>query len=112
MSPDHHVVNEDNVAMLKMEEPEVDDELEAVAKHFGKELDDITLEALVELEERDRLEGKDAGSDQPKREAPSLATILGLKQSLDDCVGRVKEDGERRTMLFKNCSVMNLISYT
>lgn len=111
-SPDHRVVDENNLTVFKMEEPEVDDELEAVAKHFGKELDDITLEALVKLEETSR--EKDGGSDdlwdpdQPKREAPSLASILGkmpsaatlgLKQSIGDCMGSMKENGERSEIL-------------
>lgn len=106
-SPDHRVADEKNLAVFKMEEPEVDDELEAVAKHFGKELDEITLEALIKLEERS--EEKDGGSDhlsdldEPTRDAPSLASILGkmpsaatlgLKQSIGDCMGSVKDNGE------------------
>lgn len=106
-SPDHHVADENNLSMFKMEEPEVEDELEAVAKHFGKELDDITLDALIKLEERSP--EKDGGSDdlsdpdEPKREAPSLASILGkmpsaatlgLKQSIGDCMGSMKENGK------------------
>lgn len=102
---DHHVADENNLSMFKMEEPEVEDELEAVAKHFGKELDDITLDALIKLEERSP--EKDGGSDdlsdpdEPKREAPSLASILGkmpsaatlgLKQSIGDCMGSMKEN--------------------
>ncbi|XP_074547546.1 BRF1 general transcription factor IIIB subunit a [Halichoeres trimaculatus] len=85
------------------EEAEEEDEIQAVAKHFGKELDEITLEALIKLEqmtpeEQDR--DQDQG-DTPKRVGPSLAYILGrtptaaslgLNESITDCISNEKEN--------------------
>ncbi|XP_070776518.1 transcription factor IIIB 90 kDa subunit-like [Enoplosus armatus] len=93
--------------MADDEEPEVEDELQAVAKHFGKELDELTLEALIKLEQKRPEEDQDLDQDQeqeedvPKRKAPSLASILGtmpssatlgLNESISDCVGEEKEN--------------------
>lgn len=89
-----------------MEEPEEEDELQAVAKHFGKDLNELTLEALIKLEQkRPDEEGENQELEEegvPKRKAPSLASILGtmpsaatlgLSESISDCVGD-KENGE------------------
>ncbi|XP_068456796.1 BRF1 RNA polymerase III transcription initiation factor subunit a [Clinocottus analis] len=78
--------DERSTSSLKLDGEEVEDEdedvLQAVAKHFGKELGELTLEALMKLdgkrpgqeeeEEEEELEG-----DFPKRKAPSLQSILG-----------------------------------
>lgn len=72
-----------------------------MAKHFGKNLEEITLEALIKLEQ---LTPEDQDQDQggvPKRAGPSLAYILGrtptaatlgLNDSISDCISN--EDGE------------------
>ncbi|XP_073340027.1 BRF1 general transcription factor IIIB subunit a [Pagrus major] len=85
------------------EEQEEEDELQAVAKHFGKELGELTLEALIKLEQRspeEEEENQEEG-DVPKRKAPTLASILGtmptaatlgLKESISDCIGEGKEN--------------------
>ncbi|XP_037602957.1 transcription factor IIIB 90 kDa subunit-like [Sebastes umbrosus] len=86
------------------EEPGEEEELQAVAKHFGKDLDELTLEALIKLEQR-RPEGEEENQDQeedvPKRKAPSLESILGpmptaatlgLPESIGDCIGDGKEN--------------------
>uniref|UniRef100_A0A3Q4BIC8 B-related factor 1 n=1 Tax=Mola mola TaxID=94237 RepID=A0A3Q4BIC8_MOLML len=87
-------------------EPEEEDELEAVAKHFGKDLNEITLEALIKLEQsRPEQEGENQELEDedgiPKRRAPSLASILGpmpsaatlgLSESISDCMGDGKEN--------------------
>lgn len=89
-----------------MEEPEEEDELQAVAKHFGKDLNELTLEALIKLEQRTPEEEGD-----PKRKAPSLASILGkmpsaatlgLNESIRDCIGEEKENGECSPGFFCN----------
>ncbi|XP_051942125.1 BRF1 RNA polymerase III transcription initiation factor subunit a [Hippocampus zosterae] len=55
-----------------------DDVLKAVAKHFGKDLAELTLEKLIELEQigdaADDLERELRG---PARKGPALASILG-----------------------------------
>ncbi|KAF7200948.1 transcript variant X2, partial [Nothobranchius furzeri] len=69
-----------------------DAELQAVAKHFGKELDEISLEALIKLEKKTP---EDLEEDFPRNKGPSLASILGkmpssatlgLSASLGSCV--------------------------
>uniref|UniRef100_A0A1A8HTE0 BRF1 homolog, subunit of RNA polymerase III transcription initiation factor IIIBa n=2 Tax=Nothobranchius kuhntae TaxID=321403 RepID=A0A1A8HTE0_NOTKU len=69
-----------------------DAELQAVAKHFGKELDEISLEALIKLEKKTP---EDLDEDFPRKKGPSLASILGkmpssatlgLSASLSSCV--------------------------
>ncbi|XP_068573665.1 transcription factor IIIB 90 kDa subunit-like [Cebidichthys violaceus] len=71
---------------LDCEEAEAEDEdvLQAVAKHFGKELGELTLEALMKLEqkrpdqeEEEENQDQDQEGDVPKRKAPSLQSILG-----------------------------------
>ncbi|XP_060918216.1 transcription factor IIIB 90 kDa subunit-like [Labrus mixtus] len=85
------------------EEPEEEDELQAVAKHFGKELEEITLEALIKLERTtpDGQEGDQEQEDVPKRVGPSLASILGrmptaatlgISESISSCIGNEKEN--------------------
>ncbi|KAK9534159.1 hypothetical protein VZT92_009224 [Zoarces viviparus] len=71
--------------MLDCEEAEAEEEdvLQAVAKHFGKELGELTLEALMKLEqkgpdqEEEEEEDQELEGDIPKRKAPSLQSILG-----------------------------------
>ncbi|XP_051243666.1 transcription factor IIIB 90 kDa subunit [Dicentrarchus labrax] len=87
------------------EDAEEEDELQAVAKHFGKDLDELTLEALIKLEQRgpeEEEENQELEEDGvPKRKAPSLASILGtmptaatlgLPESISGCIGDEKEN--------------------
>ncbi|KAF1374395.1 hypothetical protein PFLUV_G00228660 [Perca fluviatilis] len=84
------------------EESEEEDVLQAVAKHFGKDLGELTLEALLKLErKRPEEEEENHEEDVPKRKAPSLASILGpmptaatlgLPESIDNCIGDEKEN--------------------
>ncbi|XP_072221905.1 BRF1 general transcription factor IIIB subunit a [Leuresthes tenuis] len=83
------------------EEPDEDEELQAVAKHFGKELDELTLEALIKLEQKRPEEVVNRDEDVPKRKCPSLASILGtmpssatlgLSESINNCVEK-ENDG-------------------
>ncbi|TDG99274.1 hypothetical protein EPR50_G00209250 [Perca flavescens] len=84
------------------EEPEEEDVLQAVAKHFGKDLGELTLEALLKLErKRPEEEEENQEEDVPKRKAPSLASILGpmptaatlgLPESIHNCIGDEKEN--------------------
>uniref|UniRef100_A0A1A7YFI6 BRF1 homolog, subunit of RNA polymerase III transcription initiation factor IIIBa n=3 Tax=Iconisemion striatum TaxID=60296 RepID=A0A1A7YFI6_9TELE len=67
-----------NVESGESGEDNEDAELQAVAKHFGKELDEISLEALIKLETPEDLE-----EDVPRRKGPSLASILGKMPSAD-----------------------------
>nr|XP_046267859.1 transcription factor IIIB 90 kDa subunit-like [Scatophagus argus] len=94
--------NDDDVlsTMCKMadsEESEEEDELQAVAKHFGKELDELTLEALIKLEQKTPEgddENLDLEEDLPQRKAPTLASILGTSAagfSLTESIGRYVE---------------------
>ncbi|XP_078132895.1 BRF1 general transcription factor IIIB subunit a [Sander vitreus] len=86
----------------KTEEPEEEDVLQAVAKHFGKDLGELTLEALLKLEQnRPEEEEENQEEDVPKRKAPSLVSILGpmptaatlgLPESIDHCIGDGKEN--------------------
>uniref|UniRef100_A0A3P8PEL6 B-related factor 1 n=1 Tax=Astatotilapia calliptera TaxID=8154 RepID=A0A3P8PEL6_ASTCA len=90
------------------EEPEDEDELRAVAKHFGKDLNELTLEALIKLEQK-RPEDEEGNQEQeddgdfPQRKAPSLAFLLGsmpssatlgLSESISSCVTDEKENGK------------------
>ncbi|XP_041668488.1 transcription factor IIIB 90 kDa subunit-like [Cheilinus undulatus] len=89
--------------MEDIEEHQEGDELQAVAKHFGKELEEITLEALIKLEQT-RPEGQEGDQEQedvPKRMGPSLASILGkmptaatlgLNESISSCINNEKEN--------------------
>ncbi|XP_061699233.1 transcription factor IIIB 90 kDa subunit-like isoform X2 [Syngnathoides biaculeatus] len=81
----------------KADDDDDDDVLAAVAKHFGKDLSELTLETLIQLEQ-----GDGAAEDQdrdPKRKGPTLASILGASLptaatlGLNDSVGSCsKED--------------------
>ncbi|XP_036981266.1 BRF1 RNA polymerase III transcription initiation factor subunit a isoform X1 [Acanthopagrus latus] len=88
---------------IEDDEPEEEDELQAVAKHFGKEIGELTLEALIRLEQKspEEEEENQEDGDVPKRKAPSLASILGtmptaatlgLKESISDVIGEGKEN--------------------
>uniref|UniRef100_A0A3P8W7K0 Transcription factor IIIB 90 kDa subunit n=1 Tax=Cynoglossus semilaevis TaxID=244447 RepID=A0A3P8W7K0_CYNSE len=79
-----------------------EDELEAVAKHFGKDVGELTLEALIELEKK-RQEGEEEDGGVPRQKGPSLETILGkmstsstlgLSDSISKCIGEEKENQE------------------
>lgn len=111
-------VTDDTLTTCKTEESEADHELEAVAKHFGKELSEITLEALIKLEQKNPEEGgenENLGEDDvPKRDAPSLASILGrmpsaatlgLNESISDCISNEKENGECSQMFNFICFI-------
>uniref|UniRef100_A0A8C2X936 B-related factor 1 n=1 Tax=Cyclopterus lumpus TaxID=8103 RepID=A0A8C2X936_CYCLU len=88
------------------EDAEDEDVLQAVAKHFGKELRELTLEALLKLECRrpeQQEEEEEEEGDVPKRKAPSLQSILGtmptaaslgLHESLEGCTGDGKGNGD------------------
>ncbi|XP_040917353.1 BRF1 RNA polymerase III transcription initiation factor subunit a [Toxotes jaculatrix] len=86
-------------------ELEEEDELQAVAKHFGKDLGELTVEALIKLEqkspEEEDEENREQGEDVPMRKCPSLASILGtmpsaatlgLSESISNCIGDEKEN--------------------
>lgn len=64
-----------------MEELNDDNELQAVAKHFGKELHELTLEALIKLEGEGSEEEEIQQENFSKRKGPSLASILGRMSS-------------------------------
>lgn len=51
-----------------------------MAKHFGRELEELTLEALIKLEGGE-LEEENQEENVPKRKGPSLASILGRMSS-------------------------------
>uniref|UniRef100_A0A672GJY8 Transcription factor IIIB 90 kDa subunit n=1 Tax=Salarias fasciatus TaxID=181472 RepID=A0A672GJY8_SALFA len=89
-----------------VEDPEEEEELQAVAKHFGRDLDELTLEALIRLERsrpgEPEQEGAEPQDGVPRRRGPSLESILGpmpssatlgLQESLHGCVGEEKENG-------------------
>lgn len=93
--------------MADGEEPEEeeDDEIQAVAKHFGKDYGELTLEALIKLERKgtEEEENEENEEDAPKRKAPTLAYILGtmptaatlgLNESISSCMGEQKGGGE------------------
>ncbi|XP_036006428.1 BRF1 RNA polymerase III transcription initiation factor subunit a [Fundulus heteroclitus] len=97
-------LNEDlNSTSSKLEESDESDELQAVAKHFGRDLNELTLEALIKLEKEGSEEDEDQQENIPKRKGPSLASILGrmsstatlgLSESIDQCVGdNTENDG-------------------
>lgn len=84
-----------------------EDELEAVAKHFGKDVGELTLEALIELEKK-RQEGEEEDGGVPRQKGPSLETILGkmstsstlgLSDSISKCIGEEKENQEGQLLL-------------
>ncbi|XP_035467318.2 transcription factor IIIB 90 kDa subunit isoform X2 [Scophthalmus maximus] len=86
-----------------------EDELQAVAKHFGKDMCELTMEALLKLERRGLEEEEEEPEEQeegggggvPKRKGPSLESILGpmptastlgLSESIGTCIGDGKEN--------------------
>ncbi|KAF0044198.1 hypothetical protein F2P81_003356 [Scophthalmus maximus] len=84
-----------------------EDELQAVAKHFGKDMCELTMEALLKLERRgleeeeEEPEEQEEGGGIPKRKGPSLESILGpmptastlgLSESIGTCIGDGKEN--------------------
>ena len=108
--------NEDLSTSSKAEddvEQEEEDELRAVAKHFGKDLSELTLEALIKLQQKNPEEDGEEGEEEnreerhvPQRKGPSLASILGtmpsaaalgLSESISDCIGDEKENGELKS---------------
>ncbi|KAM8833393.1 BRF1 general transcription factor IIIB subunit a isoform 1-T1 [Synchiropus picturatus] len=81
-------------------EPDELDELGAVARHFGKDLSELTVEALVELESRG--EEGEGEEEAPGGSRPALASILGplptaatlgLKQSVCSDAEEKENDG-------------------
>ncbi|KAM8913157.1 BRF1 general transcription factor IIIB subunit a isoform 2-T2 [Spinachia spinachia] len=76
-------VHKDDDCEADEEELEDEDVLQAVAKHFGKDLGELTLEALMKLEQskpgqdEDEEEEEELDGDAPKRKSPSLLSILG-----------------------------------
>lgn len=73
-----------------------------MAKHFEKDIDELTLEALIKLEQK-RPEQEEQEDGVPRRKGPSLASILGtmpsaatlgLSDSISRCIGEEKENGE------------------
>uniref|UniRef100_A0A672FYK7 Transcription factor IIIB 90 kDa subunit n=1 Tax=Salarias fasciatus TaxID=181472 RepID=A0A672FYK7_SALFA len=94
-------------ALPDVEDPEEEEELQAVAKHFGRDLDELTLEALIRLERsrpgEPEQEGAEPQDGVPRRRGPSLESILGpmpssatlgLQESLHGCVGGEGDSGE------------------
>ncbi|XP_037551026.1 BRF1 RNA polymerase III transcription initiation factor subunit a [Nematolebias whitei] len=64
------------------EDSDEDDELRAIAKHFGKELSEISVEALIKLEKtRPEEEEEEEEEDAPQQKGPSLDFILGTMPS-------------------------------
>lgn len=96
--------------MEDCEEPEEEDELQAVARHFGKELDELSLEALIKLEQkRPEEEQEEQEEDGQKRKGPSLASILGrmpsaatlgLTETIGSCIGDGKENSECSLLIY------------
>ncbi|TWW72448.1 hypothetical protein D4764_16G0009450 [Takifugu flavidus] len=104
--PESKNISEDSAAACQTAESE-EDELQAVAKHFGKDLEELTLEALLKLDQKTEEEGEEALEEDgvPRRKAPSLASILGpmpsaatlgLSSSIGDCLGEEKENVQRK----------------
>uniref|UniRef100_A0A8C7YFU9 Transcription factor IIIB 90 kDa subunit n=1 Tax=Oryzias sinensis TaxID=183150 RepID=A0A8C7YFU9_9TELE len=78
-----------------------DEELRAVARHFDKDLDTLTVEALIKLEQKTPEEENECGMKIPERGGPSLASILGtmpsaatlgLPESINKCTGEEREN--------------------
>lgn len=110
---DSQIANEDVSSTSKVVDDELpeeeEDELQAVAKHFGKDLDDLTLEALKNLDQK-RTEEDEEDQEQSvlHLKGPSLESILGpmptaatlgLSESISDCIGEEKENGKRSLIL-------------
>uniref|UniRef100_M4AVM8 B-related factor 1 n=1 Tax=Xiphophorus maculatus TaxID=8083 RepID=M4AVM8_XIPMA len=106
--PDLHKPDDDSSSSSK-EEPNEGDELHAVAKHFGRELEELTLEALIKLEGGE-LEEENQEENVPKRKGPSLASILGrmsssssqgLSETFSHSVGDDMENGNDKEVQIK-----------
>ncbi|XP_036065756.1 transcription factor IIIB 90 kDa subunit isoform X1 [Oryzias melastigma] len=87
--------------LSQQEDVQSDEELRAVARHFDKDLDTLTVEALIKLEQETPQEENECGMEVPKRGGPSLASILGtmpsaatlgLPESISDCTGEEMEN--------------------
>ncbi|XP_069391612.1 BRF1 general transcription factor IIIB subunit a isoform X2 [Paralichthys olivaceus] len=97
-------VRDDVSTSSKTADDSDEDELQAVAKHFGKELGELTLEALLKLEKKKPEEEEEHEGIVPRRKGPSLESILGtmptastlgLSESIGSCIGHEKEnDGD------------------
>ncbi|XP_077394078.1 BRF1 general transcription factor IIIB subunit a isoform X2 [Festucalex cinctus] len=85
------------------ETEEEDDVLKAVAKHFGKDVAELTLEKLIELEKMGHdAEDQDQDRQESKRTGPTLESILGaslptastlgLDKSVESCAKGLQED--------------------
>ncbi|XP_054913144.1 BRF1 RNA polymerase III transcription initiation factor subunit a [Poeciliopsis prolifica] len=74
------ILSDDGSSSSSKEEPDEGNELHAVAKHFGRELEELTLEALIKLEGGE-LEQENQDENVPQRKGPSLASILGRMSS-------------------------------
>ncbi|XP_076002787.1 BRF1 general transcription factor IIIB subunit a [Genypterus blacodes] len=98
---------EDVTSTSKVEDDELpeeeEDELQAVAKHFGKEIDELTIEALKKLVQKrpEEDEENEEDQEQPHRKGPTLESILGpmptaatlgLSESISDCIAEGKEN--------------------
>ncbi|RVE66341.1 hypothetical protein OJAV_G00106220 [Oryzias javanicus] len=87
--------------LSQQEDVQSDEELRAVARHFDKDLDTLTVEALIKLEQETPEEENECGMEVPKRGGPSLASILGtmpsaatlgLSESINDCTREEREN--------------------
>ncbi|KAF3700744.1 Transcription factor IIIB 90 kDa subunit [Channa argus] len=90
--------------VVDSDEPEEEEELLAVAKHFCKDLNELTVEALVKLEQKSPEEAEENQEHEDyisKRKGPTLASILGtmpsaatlgLSESISRCIGEEKEN--------------------
>ncbi|KAM9354800.1 transcription factor IIIB 90 kDa subunit-like [Pholidichthys leucotaenia] len=96
------IQNCDPSEMAESDGSDEEDELQAVARHFDKDLSELTVEALIELE-RMRPEDEEGDPDQeeeenegvPKRKCPSLefllgrlpsSATLGISDSINNCI--------------------------
>ncbi|XP_069577492.1 transcription factor IIIB 90 kDa subunit-like isoform X2 [Brachyistius frenatus] len=96
--------NDASSQLDNFEEPEEEDVLQAVANHFEKDVEELTLEALIKLEQKRPYEEEEDEEEEggvPKRKAPSLASILGpmptsatlgLNDSINTCITDGKEN--------------------
>lgn len=82
------------------EDSDEDEALRAIAKHFGKELSELSVEALINLEKM-RPEEEEEGA--PQQKGPSLDFILGtmsssaalgVSESFSSCLKKNEANGE------------------
>ncbi|XP_061843458.2 BRF1 general transcription factor IIIB subunit a [Nerophis lumbriciformis] len=69
--------NDPDGSKMEDDDDEEDDVIRTVAKHFGKEMAELTMESLMDLEQSGVAQ-EEEGEDAPKRKSPSLASILGM----------------------------------